>query len=271
MTVGIVLPSLERVALSAMVGRINEELGQRGYELILSVLPLSAAIRLFQRLQVDGIIVFEDIPPEQIHASAISTEIPILSIGSSHVSGPRYAVVDAKRKDAIKRAVQYLMHLGHHSIAFVGDARESDSKQQEKVIGFLEVTCELADPSPRSVVINSGGNTWKHGYEAGKKFVELPVRPTAVITGTYDITVGFLRAIQDADILVPDNLSMISYDNIPQLAELDVPITAVGPPVELLAARIATSLLTIMTHGKEIRINELLDAQIQERDSCRPI
>src|SRR5690606_16412833 len=64
MTIGVLLPSLERVALSALVSRINDALASRGYEVILSILPPAHAARLFQRLQVDGIVVFEDITPE---------------------------------------------------------------------------------------------------------------------------------------------------------------------------------------------------------------
>lgn len=268
MTVGVLLPSLERVALSALVGRINDELSLRGYEVIMSILPPTSAVRLFQRLQVDGIIVFEDITPEAQHVEAVTTDIPVVSIGSSHIISTRYALVDVKRKDALRDAVRYLAGLGHARIVYIGDARESDSKQQEKVAGFLEGAFECGLKPGDAVILNSDGNSWRHGYEAGRRLVGLEHQPSAVITGAFDVTAGCLRALQDSGLHVPNDLSLISYDNIPQLEELDVPVSAVGAPVALFAERIAAALLDIMAVEGPSRITSLLDARLEERVSA---
>ncbi|MEK3885493.1 LacI family DNA-binding transcriptional regulator [Paenibacillus sp. PL2-23] len=267
-TVGIVLPSLERVALSALVGRINGELAERGYDVILSTLSPQPAAALFQRLRMDGIVVFEDIPPEGRHDSAVTTDIPVLSIGVSHMSGSRFALVDAKRKEAIKEAVRYLTSLGHSHIAYVGDNRGSDNKQQEKVTGFLEGAFEYGLSPVSAEVLDSGGNTWKHGFEAGRALLQRERLPSAVITGAFDLTAGFLRAVQDGGLDVPANLSLIGYDNVPQLAELDVPVTAVGVPLRQYGRVIAATLVDIMASDAPIRRTVMLDACIEERASC---
>ncbi|WP_309120549.1 LacI family DNA-binding transcriptional regulator [Paenibacillus sp.] len=268
MTVGVLLPSLERVALSALVGRINDALATRGYEVILSILPPTSAIRLFQRLQVDGIVVFEDITPEARHVETVTTDIPVVSIGASHLVGSRFAVVDVRRKDALREAVRYLAGLGHKRIAYIGDARESDSKQQEKVAGFMEGAFACGLSAGDAFVLNSGGNTWRHGYDAGRRLLELDGRPTAVITGAFDVTAGLLRAALDGGLRVPDDLSLVSYDHIPQLAELDVPVTAVGAPVDAFGERIAEALLDIMADSGPIRRETHLDAVLEERASA---
>ncbi|RIX60347.1 LacI family transcriptional regulator [Paenibacillus nanensis] len=270
MTVGVILPSLERVALSALVGRINDKLAERSYDVLLSTLPPASAVRLFHRLQMDGIVVFEDIAPEAKHNEPVPSDIPVLSIGVSQVNGAKYAMVDAKRKEAIKDAVHYLTRLGHRRIAYVGDHRDSDDKQQEKVAGFLEGAFECGLSSASALVLDSGGNTWKHGFDAGRRLL-LNELPTAVITGTFDLTAGLLRAVQDGGLHVPDDLSLVSYDNVPQLAELDVPVTAVGPPVDLYAEHIADTLLAIMSSDEAARRTVLLESRIEERDSCRKI
>ncbi|HZG79004.1 MAG TPA: LacI family DNA-binding transcriptional regulator [Paenibacillus sp.] len=268
MTVGVLLPSLERVALSALVGRINDALAARGYEVILSILPPTSAVRLFQRLQVDGMVVFEDITPEARHVETVTTDIPVVSIGASHVVGSRFAVVDAKRKDALRDAVRYLAGLGHVRIAYIGDARESDSKQQEKVAGFMEGAFACGLSAGDAFVLDSEGNTWRHGYDAGRRLLALEERPTAVIAGAYDVTAGLLRAALDGGLRVPDDLSLVSYDHIPQLAELDVPVTAVGAPVDAFGAAIAEALLDIMAAEGPVRRSTLLDAALEERASA---
>lgn len=266
-TVGIILPSLERVALSALVGRINGELAERGYDVILSTLPPAPAAALFQRLQMDGIVVFEDIAPEDRHDDAVSADIPVLSIGASHMTGSRFALVDAKRKEAIKEAVRYLASLGHTNITYIGDNRDSDNKQQEKVAGFLEGAFECGLSPASATVLDSGGNTWRHGFEAGRQMLQ-GEKPSAVITGTFDLTAGFLRAVQDGGLDVPGDLSLVGYDNVPQLAELDVPVTAVGVPLELYGRQIAATLVEIMAIDEPVRRSVMLDACIEERKSC---
>jgi LacI family transcriptional regulator len=269
-TVGIVLPSLEKIALSALVERINHELTDRGYEVIFSILGIRDALNMFQRLQVDGIVVFEGISSERTPREVITTGIPFISIGSSDIWGTRYALVDAKRKDAIGKAVRYLVGLGHRHIAYLGDARVSDSKQQVEVTGFCEVALACGLSPESAYVINAKGDTWLQGYVAGRELMNATHCPTAVITGAFDLTAGFLRSVQDAGRSVPHDVSLISYDHIPKLAELDVPVTAVGAPIDVFAQRIASMLLTIMNSQSPISLTELIDVEIVERSSCLP-
>jgi len=271
MTVGILLPSIERVALSALVERIHDALAQRGYEVILSILTIKDAIRLFQRLKVDGIVIFEEISPEERMSFPIETELPMVSIGSSHVRGSRYAMVDVNRREAIKQAVHYLAQHGHERICYVGDARAIDQKQQEKVVGYLEGIQANPSCSDHSQIINSSGNLWQEGFAAGRQFLALDRRPTAVVSGAYHVTAGFLRALLEAGLTVPKDLSLISYDHIPQLAQLEVPITAVGTPVTLLAEQVAASLVRVMNSKEPIHLQEWLEVLIAERHSCESL
>lgn len=271
MTIGIILPTLERIALSALVGRINDALAVQGYEVVLSILPPASAVKLFQRLQIDGIVVFENISPEDQMIDWVTTNIPVLTIGSSHISSSRYAMVDVKRKDAIKIAVHYLYELGHRRMVFIGDDRDSDSKQREKVAGFKEAAYECGLTAEQAAIINSMENTWYHGYEAGRRMLALEKLPTAVVAGSFDLTAGLLRAIQDGGLHVPEDISIVSYDHVPQLAELDVPITAVGSPVDAYAQRIAETLLGLIGASEPIRLTSLLEAVIEERSSCRKL
>lgn len=267
MTVGALLPSFERTALSALLSRIHHELAQYGYDVILSILEPPAAVKLFQRLHVDGMIVFEDITPEAKPADQVATDIPLVSIGSSRIASTKHAVVDVKRKQAVKDAVRYVAQAGYTRIAYIGDARESDSKQQEKIAGFMEGAFENGLTNDQAIILNSYGNTWHNGYEAGRRLLELPERPDAVITGAFDLTAGFLRSVLDGGLHVPDDIALISYDHVPQLEELDVPVTAIGAPVGPYAGRIAAALIDVMGAEGPVRKTELLDAVLEERAS----
>lgn len=270
MYIGIVMPAMDRVATTALLECINHEFARRKYDIVLSMLPTEAALDLFQRLRVDGMIVFEDSETSSV-TNRLNTEIPTVSIGSSHVFGTRYALVDAKRKEAIRQAVRHLYALGHRVIAYCGDARESDHTQYEKVIGFYEEASVQAIPREGTIVLDCEGSTWSHGYAVGQKLVALETRPTAVITGGYELTTGLLQSLKDNHIRIPEDMSLISYDNVSKLADLPVPVTGVGPLIETFAERIATVLIENIQREGSIQMIDLLETTIVDRQSCRAV
>ncbi|MBU6146417.1 MAG: LacI family transcriptional regulator, partial [Paenibacillaceae bacterium] len=112
MSIGIVLPSFDSSATGVLLEQVHNELLRRRYDVVLSMLPTEAAIDFFLRQRVDGIIAFEDLRPTTV-ANRMTTELPMVSIGSAPVFSSRYALVDTKRKDAIRQAVRYLHGRGH--------------------------------------------------------------------------------------------------------------------------------------------------------------
>ena len=86
---------------------------------------------------------------------------------------------------------------------------------------------------------------WYDGYTATKKFLSLPTRPTAIVGGSYDISGGIIRGIREANLHIPKDISIISYDNIPQMENMEVPLTCIGVPVDQLAAEIVQSMIKV--------------------------
>lgn len=242
--IGVVWPSIERTAPSSLLTRINEELEIRGYTTLLSINRLDSAIETFHRFQVDAILVFGDHGDQAAQLASLATSIPILIYGSG-VHSP-FVTVDVNRSKATRLAVKHLIELGHRHIGYIGRTMQSDPLQMEKIEAFRSEMEKYGAPCPDECVASIQGMEFHDGYAAAKQLLCSSARPTALISGSFDLTRGILKAIVELGHQIPHDLSIVSYDNIPQMMDFDIPMTVVGVEIQYIAQQIAAALLTLL-------------------------
>ncbi|MCD1259891.1 LacI family DNA-binding transcriptional regulator [Paenibacillus athensensis] len=241
--IGVLWPSIERAALTALLTGLNDKLEQEGYTTLLSISRMESAVAAFRRFQVDAMLVFGD---KQLDPGLIDkrASIPVLAYGAA--GGTSLPTVDVNRGQAIRLAVRHLVGLGHRAIAYVGRPHLDDPLQAAKIAAFREESAKLGLTLSDEAVAQRKGLDFHDGYLAARELLELPQRPTAVITGGIDLTRGVLRAFHELGVRVPQEMSVVSYDQLPQMDSLDVPMTATGVPVDVAAAAVAQALLALI-------------------------
>ncbi|SDY93874.1 LacI family transcriptional regulator [Evansella caseinilytica] len=263
-TVGVVWPTVERAAHAALITKINDQLENHGYTTLLSINKVEAAINTFNRLQVDAILMFND-QGQDGPDTPLPSNVPILSYGIA--KNPLYPTVDVNRRDAIKLAVHTLVDIGHKNIAFIGDMSQRDQLQDEKVSGFTEGMKERFQEATADVLIPASGLELYDGYLAMKKFLQAGKTTTAVVSGSYDLTRGVIRALNEYNLSIPKDVSIISYDNIPQTNTFEVPISLVGVPNDVITSTITDALLN-MINKKQVPQSIVLEPEIKLNESC---
>ncbi|MDX5474388.1 MAG: LacI family transcriptional regulator [Bacillaceae bacterium] len=264
-TIGVVWPTVERVAPSALITKINELLEENSYTTLLSINKVHTAISTFNRLQVDAIIVFaeeEDYNDENKYVS----KVPILYYGTKVSTS--YPTIDVNRRLAIKLAVKRLIELGHEKIAFIGDLSSNDPLQKEKYIGYKEAIEEYGLIVNKHFIIPTNGLDIYSGYLAAKNFLIGNIEVTGIISGSFEITSGFLKATQELKIEVPKDVSVISYDNIPQTDNIELPFTKVGVPINRIAEQITETILDIID-GTSVNNSIILEPEVNIGKSCK--
>lgn len=260
--IGVIWPTLERVAPSALVTKINKEITNHHYSMLLSVDSIENSIDLFKRFQIDGAIVLNDrnVPlPE-------SFSIPVVTYGIK--KDKSIPVVDVGYRSAIEKAVHYLHALGHVNIALIGDFSPIDDRQIDKYYGFLEAMKKEGLHVSGQNLINTGGLDWYNGYAATIRLMQSSYKPTAIIGATYDISAGIVRALIQSNYIIPKDISVISYDNIPQMNDIEVPLTSVGVPVEMIAEETVKLIIKYLNNPTTIPDSVTLTPLINERQSC---
>lgn len=230
-TIGVVWPTIEQTVLSKLITTINKELEELSYTTLISINEVESALKIFSRYQVDAILAFDT---SQSIVSSHSA-VPIVMHGLANKQTP-YPVIDVNRQKATYHAVQYLHKIGHHYISYIGDV-ESDELQKEKVKGFEEAILELELPTFSFQKIRVNNFDQYDGYEAAKQLLTLPKRPTAILTGSYDLARGALQAISESKLSIPNDISIISYDNFPALEHFDMPLSTVGVPLDKISKK----------------------------------
>ncbi|MBU8880711.1 LacI family transcriptional regulator [Bacillus sp. FJAT-29790] len=262
--IGVIWPTLERIAPSSLVTKINEEISKHSYSMILSIDSIKTSIELFKRFQVDGVIVFDEHNQEML--KYLSTFLPTVTYGVS--KDKAYPVIDVNYQEAMNIAVEYLFHLGHEKISFVGDFSPIDDRQIEKYYGFQKAMSKFGLPITSHNLINTTGLGWYDGYTATNKILNSSFKPTAIIGSSFDISAGVVRALRDANYIIPKDISVISYDNIPQMANMEIPLTSVGVPVAEMAHHMVHTLLAYIEDKHSVPLAQTLTPTFTERNSC---
>lgn len=265
--IGVAWPTVERSSWSTLVTKVNEALEQRGYNMLLSINTVNAAIVTFNRLQVDGILVF---PGNDLASAAFpASRAPVLIFGNPGLSD--FPVININRRKAIYDAVCYLTERGHKKISYIGDLSPKHVTQQEKFKGFSDgvISCKLfTDPD---MIIDSGGPTLDFGYKAANKLLQSSFRPTAIVSGSYDLSLGIIEALHEHHIDIPGDISLVSYDNIPQMESLNIPVTAVGASLSAATDSIVDRLLALINGGPTFPLYSEVNPELVERQSVKAL
>lgn len=265
--IGLIWPTVERVVLSTLVTKISQEIHKTPYSMILSVDPIEQSMETFRRFQVDGMIIFE----ESMNDTIENNRIPILSYGVAKDRSLNYPVVDANHEEAMYQAITHLFQLGHKQIAYIGDLSKKDAMQKAKLNGFIKAMHAFGLSVDENLLIDTKGLDWYDGYAATNKLLKQQIQPTAIVGGSYDISGGIIRAVKEQGLQIPGDVSIISYDNVPQMDNMEVPLTRIGVPIDQLATEIVDLTIKMIENKPEIPFVKKMVPKLVKRNSTAPL
>lgn len=177
-------------------------------------------------------IVFVTRTPRHLILSAKETGIPILTVNDSCDAIP---CIQPDHLSGAFVAMQYLHDMGHRRIALLtGPA--GFLATEDKLTGCYKAMCTLPLTIPDELILRGTEWTFQSGYRATeallKKQVELP---TAIFAFNDIMAVGAIRAIQDFGLSVPDDISIIGFDNMEQLQFVAPDLTTIDGNTSYLA------------------------------------
>lgn len=140
-------------------------------------------------------------------------------------------------------ATRHLIDLGHRRIALVAGPDYATSALGRRA-GYEDALREAGLPIDPALILPSAFSM-ESGEEAGRRLLELHPRPTAVFAVNDNIAVGLLSAVQRAGVRIPEDLSVVGYNDIPLAARLPVPLTTVRVPFGAIAEAAVDLLIDI--------------------------
>ena len=167
-----------------------------------------------------------------------------------------------------RNAVILLIQNGHRHIACIqGDTGSMPNKR--RVNGFLAALKESGEKH-KAVVVGDAFSV-QNGYLETKLILNMNPRPTAIFALSYTILLGVIKAVQDSGLHIPDDISVISFDENISLDYMTPPITRVSQPVEEMG-KLASKLLFSSIENNTRKTNKLeLVTTIKAGQSIRHI
>jgi LacI family transcriptional regulator len=193
-----------------------------------------------------------------------------LVLYDNDLAGLKADRVFVNNREASMHAVRHLLDIGHRRVGMVsGDL--SDSAANERYLGYCDALIERGLPvDPRYV--EQGHWTITGGDDATRRLLSLPEPPTAVFSANYVMALGALRRFKDAKMRIPDNVSLISFDDPPLFDLYESGITVVAQPIDGVAQTIAEVLERRLRSDRDTPFSTTsLRCDVILRGSTRPV
>lgn len=280
-TLGLVLGDIANPFAAELARSIRDITAQRGYNLFICISEHSAKedVAAFDSLadhQVDGIIVAtrsNRIGDEHLH-EMIERGVSVVCIGRDfHDENSDSVTADALNGGF--QATQHLIDLGHKRIAFIG-ATIASGGNLKRLQGYLkaleandlEIDERLITGNTEANEDAPGYSTEKLGYEAMKRLLVLPNRPTAVFARNDFTAIGAINAIKENGLRIPNDISIVGFDDIPMAIHTSPTLTTVRQPTRRQGSLAAEFLLRRIEAKESVRREEIvLECELIVRDS----
>lgn len=240
-TIGVIVPEVSDGYSASVMSGVEDHLLQEGYfYFVVSHRHRSDLIdeypRLFVERSVDGLIAV-DTP------WTLSLKVPVVTVsGHNQVKGVTNIVLDHER--AAKIAVRHLAELGHRDIAFIkGQDFSSDTEVRWATIEKAARGLRL--PINRTLVAQLQGDSPSPevGYQATVKLLASRQPFTALFAFNDISAMGAIRALREANLQVPRDVSVVGFDDIQSAAYQNPPLTTVRQPLREMGRIAAETLL----------------------------
>jgi LacI family transcriptional regulator len=166
-------------------------------------------------------------------------------------------------------AVDHLVSLGHRKIGYVGGMKHL-SVMHEREQGYLAALQKHKLPFVEEY-LGQGNNRQDGGYTAVCELLSLPQPPTAILIANNLMTLGGLQAIHESGLEIPDQVSLVGFDDMDWAPSLRPPLTVVAQPAYEMGETAASSLLERIHTPEQPHQTIVLDTRLIIRASCRDL
>ncbi|MEA3287510.1 MAG: LacI family DNA-binding transcriptional regulator [Candidatus Marinimicrobia bacterium] len=229
-TMGLIIPDISNPFFSTIARNIEIQARKVGNSIILADSQEDTqleieSIRLLQSRKVDGLIICP-VGEESAHLkSIISSGLPMVII-DRYFPDLNCAYVVSDNYQGALEAVKYFFEMNHRSIGYI-QGRINTSVNDERIRGYRDAHSHIGEPVDETLIVGDSFGK-RNGYIGAKILLAKHPRPTAIFAASNLISLGAMTAIQEEGLKIPDDISIISFDEQPYSEYLATPMTTVA-------------------------------------------
>lgn len=246
--VALVTPEIREPFFAEIASAFEDEADRHGYTVFISSTrsdrerEIASLERLHDR-HVDGLLMMTNTPDDGTLAALIGKRRNVVLVDEDipEVNVPRLFVENTEGAYA---ATMHLIEAGHRRIGYLGGPHGLLTVTERRE-GFLMAMRE-AGVAVRPEYVAMGSFAPEMARAATLKFLELPMPPTAIFASSDYLAIGAVMGLRDAGVSVPEDISLIGFDDMPFSALMSPPLTAIRQPVETLGRQGFLTLLALL-------------------------
>lgn len=267
-TIGVVVTSIADPFVGGVIAGVEAFAKERGYSTILATCHADPEVekRMVASLReraVDGILVTSSRVGEEYSSLLAQIKVPIVLLNNQRPGDYTYSVTIDNAGSA-QRAVEHLIALGHRRIAYIGHA-SGYASDRDRRLGYETALREAGLPIEPAWILAADSSP-ESGAQAAARLHSILPRPTAIFCYNDLTALGVLAYAREHGLRVPQDWSVVGFDDLFLSQHLYPPLTTVRQPM-LEMGREAAAVLLGLIHGEETTTRLQMPGELVIRQS----
>ncbi len=269
--IGVLAPDLGTGYIGEIMRGIDAELGLAQYDLILYTTHRreakeSSFIATLTHGMADGLLIVLPRNPGAFLPTLRQRKMPFVLIDHQGIDEQTCAV-GATNWQGAYNATEYLIRLDHQRIGFITGSMDLGAAR-DRLAGYRAAMKTHHVPLDEGLICE-GDFQQLAGYNGGKALLALSNRPTAIFASNDIMAMGAMDAARELGLRIPDDVSILGFDDIPQAVNIRPALTTVRQPLEKMG-RVATQMLLDCLNDPNASMQRIeLPTELIVRDSCQ--
>jgi LacI family transcriptional regulator len=268
-SVGVIVPDISEVFYGVLARAVQDGLGEQQYSMILcnsdnKPEKESDTFSFLIEKGVDGIIM---VPGTSANVEELrKRRLPVVFV-DRYAEGIEASYVGIDNERAGYETTMHFLRLGHRRIGCVSGPMGATSSE-ERIHGYKRALSDKGVAFDR-LIVKESDLTVEGGYGAAREMIALKDTPTALFVMGDTCAIGVYKALDEMRMVIPDDIAIIGFDDMPFSPYLTVPLTTVRQPIrELGRASVELLFETIRSKNRNQKRKVILSSELIVRDSC---
>lgn len=268
-TILVVVPDITNTFFSDVLRGIEFVALENGYQVLLGDADNSAErekgyLSILRQKKAAGMILLTAGIEADI-VEEIASEYPVV-LACEYLEGVNVPTVSIDNVSGARKATEYLINLGHKRIGFISGPMNS-VLSRDRLKGFYQAMGQY-NLKVEPELVQEGNFSYKSGLNMTLKLLAYSHTPTAVFAANDEMAFGAVNAIERKGLSVPNDISVIGFDNIKFSAIFKPALTTISQPTFDIGTKAMELLIGLMTKQEMKKTQYILENKLVLRDSC---
>lgn len=247
--IGVIIPEFNSIFTTSVLNAVESIIMKQGYSLILSNchgdknFEITCAKTLIQK-RVDALLILPLSDCKEISEIAKKNNIPVL-VFDQYVKNKDIDYVLFDNKGASYRAAEILVEYGHQNIGIIAGPQNVFTAKK-RLQGFTDYFKKNNIAFSKDSIYYCKEFDTESAYQVAKECLVKENHPTALFTSSFYLTMGTIKAINELNLRIPEDISLIAFDSLPFYDVLKPKLWTINQPFDLIGQAIAKDLLDLI-------------------------